>query len=57
MVIIMAKKYKINFMQGNFDKFVTGEIIKETDEWIIIKDKFDKEVRLSNKSITSIIEL
>jgi len=53
----MVKKYKINFMQGNFDKFVTGEIIKETDEWIIIKDKFDKEVRLSNKSITSIIEL
>lgn len=53
----MAKIYKINFMQGSYDKYVTGEIIKETSEWLFVKDKYGKEVRLAQKSISSIVEV
>lgn len=52
----MSKEYKVNFMQGKFDKFVIGEITEHSD-YYEVKGSNNKIHKIYKSAISSIIEL
>lgn len=52
----MNKIYKVNFMQGNYDKFIIGQITEFDDYYEVIGHN-QKKHKIFKKAITSIMEV
>jgi len=52
----MTKIYKVNFMHGNVDNFLIGEIT-EFDDYYEVKGKNNKIHKIYKRAVSSIMEV